>query len=600
MVRTGNGIVRRLVIAGAILGGVALLNGCGQPREATEVADPAFLDPDSGVVRLLDTTHLEDRIVIEDDVGVLVRDGTRLSARIFRPAAAGAYPVIAAFTAYGKDRGPSEYPPVLNVDRESDFDLGSFSVSSWTTWEAPDPAFWVPHGYVVIYIDARGYGGSDGDASILSKRDGEDFYDAVEWAGTQPWSNGNVGLNGVSYLAISQWVAASANPPHLKAIIPWEGQSDTFREVLFHGGIPETAFTAFWFKRMRSLAQTSPLPPDFIFRFAQRRPMLMKMVQDRLQPPSGIRLGDIQAPALICATWSDQGLHTRGSFEAFKQIASEQKWLFTHGRQKWEVFYSDEALQTQKAFFDHFLKGEDNGFDRRAPVRLEVRETLHDYAVRDEQSWPLADAQPTALYLDAASGKLTKTLPASVAEQSYDPGSERADFQLTFDEDTELTGNMKLKLWVATDRGDDMDLFVGIEKLDSDGRPVHFYAKTGYIKGIVAMGWLRVSHRELDEARSTPLQPILAHDRTQFLAPDEVVPVEIEILPSSTLFRAGETLRVVVQGRDLIAHPMLAHEQTVNAGNHIIHTGDRYDSHLLVPVIFRGNLPEPEAAQSSL
>lgn len=177
------------------------------------------------------------------------------------------------------------------------------------------------------------------------------------------------------------------------------------------------------------------------------------------------------------------------------------------------------------------------------------------------------------------------TPQTSVATAAYDPGTGSASFTHTFDQDTELSGNMKLRLWVSTDTGDDMDLFVGVEKLDTAGAPVHFYAKTGYTKGAVAMGWLRVSHRELDMDRSTPWQPVLAHQRSLKIAPDEVVAVEIEILPSSTLFRAGETLRLVVQGRDLFDHPMLAHTRTVNEGRHTIHTGGDYDSHLLIPVV---------------
>ena len=146
---------------------------------------------------------------------------------------------------------------------------------------------------------------------------------------------------------------------------------------------------------------------------------------------------------------------------------------------------------------------------------------------------------------------------------------------------------MKLRLWVSTSEGADMDLFVGVQKLDADGDQVHFYAKTGYTKGPVAMGWLRVSERALDDERSMPWQPVLTHDDPQPLTPDEVVAVDIEILPSSTLFRAGESLRLVVQGRDLFAHPTLAHDYSrdVNVGVHSVHAGGAYDSHLLIPVI---------------
>lgn len=536
-------------------------------------------------VTVKDTAVLADQIIIERDQPVTTRDGTRLSAKVFRPNAPGKFPIVIAFTAYDKDKGPDKYPEILEFGLRNDFDLGRFSVSQWTTWEGPDPAFWVPLGYAVIYVGSRGYGSSGGRPSILSVQDREDFFDAIEWAGTRDWSNGNVGLNGVSYLAISQWVAASANPPHLKAIVPWEGQSDSFREVLYHGGIPETAFTRFWLEKLRSGASSSPVPPAFLFEFVHKRPRLFKLVQGLLQEPSGIDLRRIEVPALICATWSDHGLHSRGSFEAFKTISTNQKWLFTHGRPKWSTYYGEEALRSQKDFFDHFLKGIDNGMEERRPVRLEIREGLNKYQVRYEDGWPIPRTEYRKLHLDAETGTLVRNPPADVGVVTYDSLTRSADFHITFDRDTELSGNMKLKLWVSTSDGDDMDLFIGVRKFDASGKEIHFYAKTGYTKGPVAMGWLRVSQRALDLERSRPWQPVLAHDRAQFIDEDETVPVEIEIWPSSTLFRAGERLALTVQGRDLFEHPTLAHGNVVNQGTHTIYTGGKHDSHLLVPVV---------------
>ena len=311
--------------------------------------------------------------------------------------------------------------------------------------------------------------------------------------------------------------------------------------------------------------------------------MLMKRVSARAAP-SGISLEDITVPALICASWSDHGMHTRGSFEGFKQISSSQKWLYTHGQPKWDVYYSDEAKSVQTAFFDHFLKGEENGFEARPPVRLEVRETLKDYTVRFEETWPLPTTVETPLYL-TPEGDLAGRNDDDRAEVAYKARTGAAAFRRTFDLDTELSGNMKLKLWVEADGARDMDLFVAIKKYDRDGNEVTFYGKAGYAKTPVALGWLRVSQRELDPDRSTALQPYLKHERSLKLKRGKIVPVEIEILPSSTLFRAGETLEVAIQGRDHFEHHALAHENTANKGTHIIHMGGDYDSHLLVPVI---------------
>lgn len=531
-----------------------------------------------------DIEAIRDQVIVEEDVGVVVRDGTRLSAKVFRPASEGTFPVIMMLTAYGKDRGPDQYPRAIEFGERPDFDSGTIEVSEWTSWEAPDPATWVPLGYAVVYLDVRGYHASEGEASVISPQDGEDFHDAIEWAGAQGWSNGNVGLMGVSYLAISQWVAASANPPSLKAIAPWEGQTDALREVLYHGGVPETAFVEFWINRVFDGANTPPLPlpVDVILDIHPDIQAFRPFV-----PPAGIALDQVAAPALICASWSDQGLHTRGSFEAYKQIPSEQKWIFNHGRAKWDVFYSDEAIAAQQQFFDHFLKGEDNGMDEVRSIRLEVRESLKEYRVRYEDEWPIARTEYRELYLDAASGTLGGELPAEAAVADYAPLSEAATFTLTFDEDTELTGNMKLKLWVSTTEGTDMDLFVGIEKLNAQGEAVHFHGKAGFAETPAALGWLRVSERSLDLDRSTSWQPWLSHDNPQPITPNEIVPVEVEILPSSTLFRAGESLQVVVQGHDLFEHPSLAHDHSddVNLGTRSIHTGGQYDSHLLIPVV---------------
>ena len=167
-------------------------------------------------------------IRFERDVPVTVRDGTVLRANVFRPAAEGRYPMIMCAHPYGKDnlprRGPFGYIPQaqFRLMRQS-APVGS---SAWTSWEAPDPAFWAPRGYVVVNCDLRGFGWSEGEGILLSDAEAQDYYDLIEWAAVLPWSSGRVGLNGVSYLALSQWKVAALRPPHLAAICPWEGFSD--------------------------------------------------------------------------------------------------------------------------------------------------------------------------------------------------------------------------------------------------------------------------------------------------------------------------------------------------------------------------------------
>lgn len=175
-----------------------------------------------------------------------------------------------------------------------------------------------------------------------------------------------------------------------------------------------------------------------------------------------------------------------------------------------------------------------------------------------------------------------------------EPGqTENSDlrFKFTADADMELTGNMKLKLWVSADDTDDMDLFVGIKKFDRRGNEVFLPDFNHLENGQVASGWLRVSHRELDPVKSTPYQPVLKHERLWKLNKDEIVPVEIEILPSSIFLKSGESLVLVIKGSDIIIddNPTgsrgYGHTDTVNKGTHSVYVGGKYDSFLLVPVI---------------
>jgi uncharacterized protein len=518
---------------------------------------------------------LPPEVAAERDVGVTMSDGIRLSANVFRPAqASGPLPVILALTPYGKDQNPGTTREATLAQRTSiGLGMGHYKVSESTPFEAPDPAYWVPQGYAVVHVDVRGCGKSKGERKVFSRTEINDYGQIIEWAGTQPWSNGRVGLHGVSYLAICQWHAAARNPRHLEAIVPWEGASDSYRDVMFHGGVPETAFYRGWSRRMAGAKTEEQQGPS-------RTPPITEV------PGNNADLPSIRVPALICGSFSDQGLHTKGCFDAFMRIGSEHKWLFTHGRGKWTVYYEDAALEYQKQFLDCFLKGEDNGMLRRPRVRLEVRKTVDEYSVRDEADWPLPNTQYRELYLDAATRTLVTDKPARSSTVTYDAkAGENVCFDRRFDARCEITGQMRLKLWVSTDRGDDMDLFVAIKKLDTAGQEVFFEGRENDAGGPVSNGWLRVSHRALDAARSRPFQPVLSHDKVQLIEPDQIVPVEIEILPSSTSFEAGESLRVVIGGADIYSHAMLHHRERCNAGSHTLHLGGNHDSSLLVPFI---------------
>src|SRR5271157_526939 len=516
-------------------------------------------------------------MIIERDVGVSMSDGVKIYIDLFRPEKEGKYPVLISWGPYGKKTRSPIYPLIADVRHD---------ISEYTNFEAADPVYWCGKGYIIINPDPRGSWNSEGDLTFLSDQEARDCADLIEWAGTQSWSNGKVGMYGVSYLAWSQWRVAALNPPHLAAINPWEGVSDFYRELCFHGGIPETTFLP----RLRGLwSHTTTRVEDFVG-MALRHPLF-----DDYWASKNADLSKITVPAFVVASWSDHGLHSRGTLEGFKQIASKDKWLMVHGRKKWNTFHEQENLNKQQQFFDRFLKGIDSEVKNWPRVMLETRRRYGVGTFRNENEWPLARTQYTKLFLNGGDGTLSESPVGNEAQvrynvsDTYDGKVENAQFDFKVDKRTELTGHMKLKLWVEAVGSEDMDLFVAIHKIDTSGKTVPFAFLWVHDDGPVALGWLRVSHRELDESKSTPYQPFHKHEREIKLKPGEIVPVEIEIWASSTLFEKGEKLRVVIQGSDICMYPgqgaTYGHMTSVNRGAHVIHTGGTYDSHLLVPVI---------------
>ncbi|HLJ84774.1 MAG TPA: CocE/NonD family hydrolase [Candidatus Eremiobacteraceae bacterium] len=521
-------------------------------------------------------------MIVDRDAGIRMRDGVRLFASVFRPDDGVPRPIVLSVTPYGKDNTPDRIGMLFM--RLAGVSFGKLNCSRLTGFESPDPAFWVDAGYNVIQVDARGMHRSEGSAGAWTPTDALDYAELIEWCARQPWSTGAVGLCGVSYLAMSQWKAAALRPPALKAIIPWEGATDLLREFAYQDGVRESGFVPIWWnnRMKRGRNKRFAMAEDFL-RERDARPF-----DDDWWASKRPALAMIDVPALVCASWSDQGLHTRGSLLGFENIASTQKWLFTHGRRKWETFYGDEARDTQRRFLDHFLKGADNGWNETPRVRLEVRMSLSRWKVRGESAWPLPNVTYTPLYLNGADGTFESRLPRETHQARYatrkGESPDRASFTHRFAAETELTGTMSLKLWVSTSAGTDLDLFVKLRKFDAVGGEMYFYGYNGFAKDGVAKGWLRVSHRATDPRLSRPGMPWHSHLKADPVQPNEIVPVEIEILASSTLFEAGSTLRIDVLGRDADRYPAFRHRPTVNKGWHSIHTGATYDSHLLIPV----------------
>jgi predicted acyl esterase len=519
----------------------------------------------------------ESGLVIERNLTVTLSDGVKIYYDLYRPdgpAGKGDLPVLLSWGPYGKHGLSNQvFWPRSGVDPEW--------LSPLTPFEGADPVRWGAKGYAVAVVDPRGAWLSEGDFRHNGVGEAEDCVETIRTLADQPWSNGKVGMTGVSYLACIQFWAAALRPPELAAINPWEGFTDWYREFAYHGGIPETGFAPRASDNIRfSLGRTEDSWANI-----QAHPLM-----DGFWHSKEIDFEAIEIPAYIVASWSDQGLHTRGTLEAYKRISSKQKWLEVHGQKKWAHYYRPESQARREEFFGHFLKTRPTSVPAWPAVRIEVRDRAGAAEVRSEREWPIARTVATPLWLDAAGQRLAAMPPEAVSSVAYDANAGRAVFDYCFDTDTEISGHASLRLWAEADGSNDMDLFVSLQKLDAAGDPVGMTFYAFFEDGPVALGWLRASHRAIDPERSTELQPFHRHDREDLIEPGMVVPLDIEFWPSSTRFRAGESLRLIVQGADIHDEgapnlPFARHERTRNRGTHRLYSGPGRESRLLLPAI---------------
>ena len=535
------------------------------------------------------STAVYHELKLDKDVRVPLRDGSHLVADVFRPAGAGRFPTVMTLGPYSKDIHFRDWNPSYPYDQLPER-------GPYMHWESVNPEWWVPQGYVVLRVDGRGTGKSPGQVRGLSEDEARDYYDAIEWAAEQPYSNGRIAVMGISYFAMNAWRVAALQPPHLAAIVPWEGAVDTYREATRHGGIYSSGFLRMWSSNLRSHEgkgsetkegkEPRPAPPPEPLGFVPP-----ELFDARIWHVP--ELAKIQVPLLSAGNWGGYALHLRGNVEGYLGAGSSLKCLQIHSGDHIGPFYSLEGRLHQKRFLDHCLLGVDTGITREPPIRLAIRRSQDRYEWRYEHEWPIARTRWTGYFLDASRSSIGPEATKAECSASYtaevDAPRERACATFStrpFSEETELTGPVKLKLWVSSS-DDDADLFAILRKLDSDGNEVTFQGSIN--PGIpVACGWLRVSHRKLDPDRSTPYRPFHTHDEIQKVKPGEIVPVEIEIWPTSVVCEPGERLVLEVAAHDEPRTAPFLHDDPrdrVYAREITLHTGGRYDSHVLLPVI---------------
>ena len=513
-------------------------------------------------------SELRDGMRIDWDIPIVMDDGLVLRADLFRPGVEGRHPVLLSYGPYAKglafqDGYPSAWQRMISEHPE----VGSASSGKYQNWEVVDPEKWVPQGYACLRIDSRGAGRSPGRIEHFAPRETQDLYQSIEWAGVQAWSSGKVGLNGISYYAINQWHAASLQPLHLAAMCVWEGAADWYRDMTHHGGILCT-FWANWYDMQVKTVQ---------YGLGERGPRSHltdlavcgdDTLSDKELSENRAEFGDeilshplddayhkarspvwhrVKVPFLSAANWGGQGLHARGNFEGFLRAASKDKWLEVHGIEHWTHFYTDYGRNLQLRFFDYYLKGHKNGWDKQPRVQLQIRH-VDRFVERHENEWPLARTQWTRLYMDSAFG-LSSTPPTSFQSVSfYALGDGLTFLSEPVEKQTEITGPLAAKLFVSSSTPD-ADLFLVFRVFTPDLREVVFQGAIDPHTPI-AQGWLRASHRKLDAELSTPYRPYHSHDEVKKLKPGEPVELDIELWPTSIVVPAGHRLALTVRGKD--------------------------------------------------
>jgi predicted acyl esterase len=565
-------------------------------------------------------------MIVQRDLPVPMDDGLVLRADVFRPVEPGPFPVIMSLGPYGKSLPFSSewFAARWERLRAGHPEITDGSSCAHMNWETVDPERWIPHGYAVVRVDSRGAGRSPGLLDLLSAREIRDYHLAIEWAGTRSWSSGRVGLCGISYYAINQWLVAATRPPHLAAILPWEGASDHYRDMSHHGGILANGFFERWYPRQVQPMQhgrgtdgpRSPWVSDGLAAGPETLPeatlrqsrtdylndVRARGLDDGWHAERSADLGRIEVPLLSAANWGGLGLHSRGNFEGFARAGSAARWLEVHTGRHEELFYTSGGLELQRRFFDHFLLGADNGWDAEPPVQLTVRHADGTLRPRGEQAWPLPDTQWSRWYLDAGGagpGGAFGSPPRTAASAAFDGRGDGVTFtSAPLPAPLELTGPAVADLHVSTD-GDDADLFATLRAFGPDGQEVTFRGANDP-RAPLSQGWLRLSHRAVDPARSRPWRPWHPHQSVQPARPGQAYPVAVELWPACVVLPAGYRLALSVAGRDFtrpegaegfhgsgpFAHDDPADRPPARTARITrVHTGARTPSSLLLPVI---------------
>lgn len=546
----------------------------------------------------------QHRVRHDENVTIAVRDGTELMADVHRPDAQGRFPALVAASPYPRQ--------IQNLGAPMGF------------IEAGDTEFWVSRGYTHVIANLRGTGGSGGTFGFMDEQERQDCHDLVEWVAAQPWCDGNVGMIGISYFAMTQLEAAVEKPPHLKAIFPVAATADLYEAANHHGLVSSSFITPF----LSMVGLTAERSDDFwrslpfeIARKALHAPPLHRkfgtmngeaavtMLRQLLKLPHEPHpwddfwldvnvfhptrddwwdardltplLPNVDIPVYLGCDWENVPLHLPSTFAAWKALADNPN-VRMGMLDKFGLTWPWESLHTEAlAWFDHWLKGRDTGIVDGEPVRYAMpgadewrasptwppRATLRELALRADGTLEAHEGQAGAreyMVLGAGTGR--------VQPSAIDPPSYLTWISAALPEALDVVGEIELRL-VASATAADTAWIATLQDIGPDGTATD-----------VTAGWLRASLRELYESASTPGAPVLPC-RTPIAVPiGQQVTYRIPLVPNARRFAAGHRIRLVLTSDDqdpsMPAIMNFRHASVGTSSRNTVHSSSR----LLLPV----------------
>ena len=540
---------------------------------------------------------------VPDIVTFKARDGVELSAAVYRPQTAEPVPALFAASPYR-------------------FDNNSLPASPQFLWRETGPIdFYVAQGYAYVHLDLRGCGRSGGSFEFLGPNEQTDLYDAIEWIAAQPWSTGKVGSIGQSYFCMVQWFLGKLAPPSLACIGAHDGLAEVYNGGVYHGGIACDFFPGYWWYQNRFINRFPASGPGRaqdtdLMQLIAAHPLYDDFWHERSAQHV---LDQIKVPLFSSGVWGKMQLHTRGNIDGYLKARGPKKLRMSGALNAWaaaaEFASSTFHERVLLPFYDRYLKDIDNGWEHRPNVEYALRGSD---IVKTADQWPPADVVYRTMYLNAAKsgsvtslndGGLADDLPPDAPSTSYTypvpgwvagttgfgptgpaGGFDPARRVLTFTsaplpKDLAIAGPIRLTLYAAS-TGTDTDFHIKL----SDQRPQSPEDRSKGLNPsyeIVSRGWLRASHRTLDEAQSTREVPVHLHDREVPLVPNDIARFEIAIEPQAYFFKAGHRIRLeICCGDSPVTEALWPHYYRPDKmGTDTIYHSAEHPSALVLPMI---------------